>query len=98
MAILLVFGVMIVFQSTHRPKKKTPKRRTDKTDVTRRMNQQSTVRQPNFTAVPAVRARVVQNGDRTHEIVANLKEFPSFSAATSSWSMVRLSRWRAASI
>ena len=76
MAILLVFGVMIVFQSTHRPNNKTPKRRTDKTDV--RAQDEPAVNGPaaEFHAVPAVRARVVQNGDRTHEIVANLKEFP----------------------
>jgi hypothetical protein len=75
MAILLVFGFIIVLQSSARPKKKS---KPTSAPVGDRLPQNSVgkVSTVEFHTAPAVRARVVQKGDRTQEIVTNIEEFP----------------------
>lgn len=76
MAILLVLAVMIVLQAFMRPKPVITEVTSGQDDGRSQQQPVSTGPVVEFHTVPAVRARIVQNGDRTHEIVANIKEFP----------------------
>jgi hypothetical protein len=75
-AILLILGVMVVFQSVHRPKPTKPAIPSETADL--HLHQESDRRAAivQFHTTPAVRARIVQDGDPAHEIVLNIETFP----------------------